>query len=152
MKKCTINGDTFIPHVIKEICIIDVVSSAVIAHWLLKIPDSVLRNHQLDDRQCQYMTRYFHHLPFFTRRYEHMRCPVIPNGSIILVKGRDKMMNLKFLYPACIVLDPFSSSLPTLTKIIKEHRIPIRCSYFNHGPHCALIKAYTLCALLHKRL
>lgn len=125
---------------VKEICFINLLNPVFdTKHSLLTVP---MKN--LNKQTARYLTKYHHRLPIATI-YDEDQLPFIPNGSILLIKGYEKTEHLRKLYPHCIVLDPFSNNVTSLSNFT----IYSNCEYFNHGQHCAYKKCLILLKHFH---
>lgn len=125
----------------KEICMINILDPIFKSHHIMlrpyKIPQSVK-----DKRTASYLLNHHHHIPLFTA-YDQFHLPYIPNGSIILIKGTDKVNIMKKLYTNCIVVDPFTTTTHTSFNHI-THFSNVKCKFYSHGEKCALKKCYYL--------
>jgi len=118
-----------------------------IQHVMMSIPPNTYTKTKEQWRQGQYLCSRFHKLPLWTP-YDTTRLPYVSNNSIILVKGVAKRKTLQAVYPNSIVMDPFTSTLPSFSIMLDPHYgmspAQYKCKYFSHGKHCAYMKTMLL--------
>ena len=123
-------------YVIKELCIMNILNPLFdMQHVMLTIST------KLDQPTSRYLTSQHHKIPVLTQ-YDQEQLPYIPDGSILLIKGLEKMRHLQGVYTKCIVMDPFTNNVNSFKKLTTE----MTCKYYNHGQHCA----YKKCIILLK--